>query len=155
MSAASNDAAEVVRRVAAMLGSTRAAVCGRSKNANDMRARRACAVALRRRGLSLPAVGQALGGKDHSTIAHALRRAKEAHADDAMFDAAVLAGVAVGSEDAEAPRSRKREAIVGILSQPGRVPDAAVDALWVLLATLAGCPMSIAEEAPPAPAALC
>ena len=140
---------ECVRTVAALLGSSREAVCGRSKHPATVRARRACFVALHHRGLSLHKVAAELGGKDHSTVHHGLRRSHVLDADDNAFAHAVATGVAVGTnrkptETPAADTSDPREAIVGILSTPGRVPDSTVRAIWVLLAALAGVPVESA-----------
>jgi hypothetical protein len=141
------DDRECVRLVAALLGSSRTAVCGKSRHPVDIRARRACYVALRRRGLSLPRIATELGGKDHTTILSGLRVSAAKDADDGPLASAVAEGVAIGT--ATRPRmpadtSNPREAIIGLLSVPGRVPDSTVRAIWVIVAALAGVPAETA-----------
>jgi hypothetical protein len=141
------DDRECVRLVAALLGSSRTAVCGKSRHPADIRARRACYVALHRRGLSLPRTASEIGGKDHTTVLAGIRRSIVLDAEDEGFAHAVAEGVAVGAPVKRATLadiSNPREAIVGLLSTPGRVPDSAVRAVWVILAAVAGVPADAA-----------
>lgn len=62
-------------------------------------ARKAAALALRRRGLSYPEIGKALGGRHH-TSAMGLVRSAVALERDARFAAAVADGVRVGGRPA-------------------------------------------------------
>ena len=61
-----------------LLGGGRAARLARVRGAVVL-------VAREQGGLSLPAIGRALGGRDHSGIIHALRRAEERMAADPAF----------------------------------------------------------------------
>ena len=139
---------ECVRLVAALLGSSRAAVCGKSRHPVDTRARRAVMVALKARGLSQPVTGRELGGKDPSTVCEALARSPILDAVDITFQHAVAEGVAVGASISPprtpADTSNPREAIIGLLST-GRLNSASVLALWHVAAAMAGIP-----AAPPA-----
>ena len=139
---------ECVRLVAALLGSSRDEVCSKSRHPLVTRARWACMVALRRRGLSFPQVGKALGGKDHSGVLHACEVAEARYAEDAAWLLAVEEGVRVGSREPrrrgpQADTSDPREACIGLLSTPGRVPPEACRAALVLLSLAAGLPVPV------------
>jgi len=151
---------ECIRLVAATLGSSRESVCGKSRHPDVVRARWACMVALRRRGLSYPEIGKALGGKEHTTVMHAVDLADNRYSDDLAWLLAVDDGVRVG---APKPRRRgikvdmsdPREALIGLLSEPGRVPAEACRAALVLLSLAAGLPVPApadATAADPSPA---
>ena len=92
---------ECIRLVAALLGSSSDAVRGKGRHPELVRARWACMVALRRRGLSYPEIGQAMGGKDHTTVMHACDIAEVRYATDLAWLLAVDEGVRC---DAPAPR---------------------------------------------------
>jgi len=63
---------ELLRDVARCFGLTVADLKGRGRDTMLVQARSVCARLLRDRGLSYPHVGRILGGRDHSTIIHAL-----------------------------------------------------------------------------------
>ena len=144
---ATADDREAVRLVAALLGSSREAVRSKSRHPIDLRARRACMVALVRRGLSQTVTAAELGGKHHTTVLVSVRRSVELDAEDSTFQHAVAEGVAVGANiepRGPADTSNPREAIIGLLSTR-RLNDSATLALWHVAAALAGIPV-----APPA-----
>ena len=66
---------EIVAEVARLHGTTEIAVRGPVRAAPIVAARRDAARRLRLRGLSLRLVGQALGGRDHTTVLNLLREA--------------------------------------------------------------------------------
>lgn len=137
---------ECIRIVAALLGSSYDAVRGKSRHPQALRARWACMAALRHRGLSYPEIGQAMGGKDHSTVMNAVDIGEVRYASDLAWLLAVDEGVRC---DAPAPRRRgpkvdasdPREACIGLLSLPGRVPPEACRAALVLMSLAAGLPV--------------
>ena len=63
----------VIHEVAARHGVTVEALLGRRKYSPLPAARRAVCMRLREAGLSLPAIGRQLGGRDHTTILSYLR----------------------------------------------------------------------------------
>ena len=146
---------ECIRIVAALLGSSSDAVRGKVRHPEAVRARWACMVALRRRGLSYPEIGQAMGGKDHTTIMHACDVGEVRFATDLAWLLAVDEGVRCGTP---APRRRgpepdasdPREACIGLLSLPGRVPPEACRAALVLMSLAAGLPVPPEATAPAA-----
>ena len=147
---------ECIRLVAAMLGSSRAEVCSRLRDPAVIRARWACMVALRRRGLSYPEIGKALGGKDHTTAMHAVDLADNRYSDDLAWLLAVDEGVRVSTPKPRSAASMRwgvkvlndpREAIVDLLSEPGRVPAEACRAALVLLSLAAGLPVPAPADA--------
>ena len=146
---------ECIRLVAALLGSSSDAVRGKGRHPELVRARWACMVALRRRGLSYPEIGQAMGGKDHTTVMHACDIAEVRYATDLAWLLAVDEGVRC---DAPAPRRRgpkpdmsdPREACIGLLSLPGRVPPEACRAALVLMSLAAGLPVPTTPAPDPA-----
>lgn len=145
---------ECVRIVAALLGASYDSVRGKSRHPATTRARWACMAALRRRGLSYPEIGRAMGGKDHSTVMHAVDIGEVRYASDLAWLLAVDEGVRC---DAPAPRRRgpkvdasdPREACIGLLSMPGRVPPEACRAALVLMSLAAGLPVPQPQTAPP------
>ena len=147
---------ECIRLVAALLGCSSADVRGKGRCPSIVRARWACMVALRRRKLSYPEIGQAMGGKDHSTVMNACDIGEFKYATDLAWLLAVDEGVRC---DAPAARRRgpkpdmsdPREACIGLLSVPGRVPPEACRAALVLMSLAAGLP--VPPVPPVAPAA--
>lgn len=143
---------ECIRLVAALLGSSYDAVRGKSRHPEVVRARWACMAALRRRGLSYPEIGQAMGGKDHTTVMSAVDVGEVRYASDLAWLLAVDEGVRC---DAPSPRRRgpkpdasdPREACIGLLSVPGRVPLEACRAALVLMSMAAGLPAPAAKPA--------
>jgi chromosomal replication initiator protein len=77
---------EIQQLVAAAFGISRAELVGASRAATPLRARQV-AVLLTREAtdLSLPQIGRLYGGRDHSTILNALRRAEAALSSDAVL----------------------------------------------------------------------
>lgn len=74
-------AAPIVARVADLTGIPVAHLKGVSRQYRVARARQiACFVAQRFTGRSLPQIGRALGGRDHTTVLHGIRRAESAFA---------------------------------------------------------------------------
>lgn len=67
----------VVKRVCDATGVSTAQLLSGSRQAEVCQARFAAMVLLRDDGLSLPGIGRALGGRDHSTIFYGLKRAEE------------------------------------------------------------------------------
>jgi len=147
MSPASPADRECIRIVAALLGSSYDAVRGKSRDAEVIRARWACMHALRRRGLELKRIGQAMGGKDHTTVMHALDIGDVRYATDLAWLLAVDEGVHHDAPARQAKRkppvdtSDPREACIGLLSIPGRVPPEACRAALVLMSLAAGLPV--------------
>jgi chromosomal replication initiator protein len=74
---------EIQERVATAFGISRAELVGPTRAATPLRARQV-AILLTREAtdLSLPQIGQLYGGRDHSTVLNALRRAEAGLADD-------------------------------------------------------------------------
>lgn len=150
---------ECIRIVAALLGSSSDAVCGKSRRPEVVKARWACMVALHRRGLTLKPIAKAMGGKHHTTVMDALDIAEVRYASDIAWQLAVEEGV---HHDAPAPdavrrkplvdTSDPREACIGLLSIAGRVPPEACRAALVLLSLAAGLPV---PPAPPAATVAC
>lgn len=65
----------IIRRVCAASGLTEAELKGRSRSRYLIPARRlAMVLIVRYAGLSLPETGRILGGKDHTTVLHAVRK---------------------------------------------------------------------------------
>jgi chromosomal replication initiator protein len=75
---------EIQQRVAASFGISRAELVGTSRAATPLRARQV-AILLTREAtdLSLPQIGRLYGGRDHTTILNALRRAEATVSNDA------------------------------------------------------------------------
>jgi chromosomal replication initiator protein len=76
----------IQQRVAAAFGISRAELVGTSRAATPLRARQV-AILLTREAtdLSLPQIGRLYGGRDHSTILNALRRAEATLSSDAVL----------------------------------------------------------------------
>ena len=147
---------ECIRLVAALLGCSSADVRGKGRCPSIVRARWACMVALRRRKLSYPEIGQAMGGKDHSTVMNACDIGEFKYATDLAWLLAVDEGVrcdapAVRRRGPKPDMSDPREACIGLLSVPGRVPPEACRAALVLMSLAAGLP--VPPVPPVAPAA--
>ena len=66
----------VFRKVCAASGVTKRQLLGKTRKAEVCRARFAVMLALRHGGMSLPKIGQELGGRDHSTVFHGIKRAE-------------------------------------------------------------------------------
>lgn len=146
---------ECIRLVAALLGSSSDAVRGKGRHPELVRARWACMVALRRRGLSYPEIGQTMGGKDHTSVMHACDIGEVRYATDLSWLLAVDEGVRLEQK----PPKRKgqtfdasdpREACIGLLSVPGRVPPEACRAALVLMSLAAGLPVPLMPAPSPA-----
>lgn len=67
----------VIERICKASGVTRGQLLGSTRKAEVCEARFAAMVAMRNSHLSMPAIGKALGGRDHTTILHGLKRAQE------------------------------------------------------------------------------
>jgi chromosomal replication initiation ATPase DnaA len=92
-------AARILAAVAAHFGLSMADLSGRSRLHHIVLARQAAAWALRRATpLSLSAIGQLLGGRDHKTILHAIAQTESRMAADAMLRAQLHAIVAPPSK---------------------------------------------------------
>jgi chromosomal replication initiator protein len=77
---------EIQRRVAAVFGISRAELVGGSRAATPVRARQVAILLTRETtDLSLPQIGRLYGGRDHSTILNALRRAEATISSDAQL----------------------------------------------------------------------
>ena len=63
----------IVPRAALVAGVTRCRLIGQSRAQGLVRARRVAMIAMRSCGMSLPQIGEALGGRDHTTVLHNLR----------------------------------------------------------------------------------
>jgi len=70
-------ASQIIEAVATAHGLTVAEVCGNSRTTAFCEARHEAMYYLRQTGMQLKQIGFALGGRDHSTIIHGIRRAKE------------------------------------------------------------------------------
>lgn len=80
---ASLDVSTIVKRVAAALGVTEADLLGTSRLRGVLRSRQvAMYLARELTGLSLPRLGAAFGGRDHTTVLHACRKVEEEMASD-------------------------------------------------------------------------
>ncbi len=74
---------EIQQRVAEAFGISRAELIGTSRAARPLRARQVAILLTRETtDLSLPQIGRLYGGRDHSTILNALRRAESSLSDD-------------------------------------------------------------------------
>lgn len=95
---------EVLTAVGQALGVTVAELKGLKRWPAFDLARKAAALALRRRGCSYPEIGQCLGGRHHTTAINLVERALEIEAtgldSTPRFAAAVVAGVRVGDRPA-------------------------------------------------------
>lgn len=94
---------DVLAAVGQALGVTIAELKGLKRWPTFDLARKAAALALRRRGCSYPEIGQCLGGRHHTTAINLVERAleiEEANKDEGRFAAAVVAGVRVGGRAA-------------------------------------------------------
>jgi chromosomal replication initiator protein len=80
---------DVLSRTANLFGVTVADLTGPRRTPDLVQARFAAAYALRRHCQDMPlcAIGRALGGRDHSTIINALRRAEALARNDADYNA--------------------------------------------------------------------
>ena len=67
---------DLVNEAARLFSLKSSEITGRSRQAYVARARFALCAALRERGASYPQIGKWLGGRDHSTIIHAVERAR-------------------------------------------------------------------------------
>jgi chromosomal replication initiator protein len=77
---------EIQQRVAAAFGISRAELVGSSRAATPVRARQVAILLTRETtDLSLPQIGRLYGGRDHSTILNALRRAEATLSNDAQL----------------------------------------------------------------------
>jgi len=77
---------EIQQRVAAAFGISRAELIGGSRAATPVRARQVAILLTRETtDLSLPQIGRLYGGRDHSTILNALRRAEATIGADAVL----------------------------------------------------------------------
>lgn len=72
MAGSTNSAFHVIRRVADHLGYGVADIRGERRHARLARARKACALALRRAGYSYPEIGEALR-RDHTSVQYAIK----------------------------------------------------------------------------------
>jgi hypothetical protein len=78
VSAARRDILRVLaERVAGLNGITETRLAGRNRSGNEVHARKMFAQVAREFGFSLPEIGRALGGRDHSTIIAMLRNPME------------------------------------------------------------------------------
>lgn len=80
---------QVLERIAAALGgSSPASVMAGKRNKWAIRVRHTTMLALRRRGMSFPQIGAALGGMDHTTVINGCKKAAVLEVtDDAVRDA--------------------------------------------------------------------
>jgi chromosomal replication initiator protein len=76
---------ETLRVAAGIFGFTITELKGDSRYTELVRARWAVMLAMRERGVSTPRIGAALGGRDHTTVLHGLRRAIELKRKDPLF----------------------------------------------------------------------
>jgi chromosomal replication initiator protein len=75
-----------VKRVVAAFGVSEAELLGASRLRGVLRARQvAMYLARDLTGLSLPRLGAAFGGRDHTTVLHACRKVEEEMASDAVL----------------------------------------------------------------------
>ncbi len=81
----------VIKRVAMRLNATREQVYGPSRIAVVVRARHACMLALRRRGMTFVQIGKELGGMDHTGVINGCKRAQDREATDPVFAGALAA----------------------------------------------------------------
>jgi len=65
---------EVIAAIAADYGFTSEEITGKARHRKYIMARNAAAYALKQRGNSFPLVGRWMGGRDHSTIVHAVKQ---------------------------------------------------------------------------------
>ena len=109
---------EVVGAVAQAAGFTLAEIVGASRRAPLVRARSAAALALQRLGVSSPATGRVLGGRDHSTVLHALKNAQAEWGKSPHFRRLVEIGVAQGMK-----ARRAETANAGSVEDDSPVPE--------------------------------
>ncbi|WP_425230228.1 helix-turn-helix domain-containing protein [Sphingomonas sp.] len=76
---------DLAKLAACHVGLTVRELLGAGRAAHLVCARSAVALVAREQGLSVPQIGRALGGRDHTTIVHALRRAATLTAADPAF----------------------------------------------------------------------
>src|SRR5699024_10797747 len=82
------DFEDLLAEVGRVFGVEGAEIVGRSRARPALRARQAAALIARERlDLSLPEIGAKLGGRDHSTVHNALRKAEELALSDPDFSA--------------------------------------------------------------------
>ncbi len=91
----------VIRECARAWALTPSAVTGDSRNRRVVQARWAAVYILHQSGMTQDDIGLHLGGRDHSTISHALHKTLEAMADDEshkqkLFRLAGVCGVSAG-----------------------------------------------------------
>jgi chromosomal replication initiator protein len=67
----------IVPRAALVAGVTCCRLIGQSRARGLVRARRVAMLAMRSCGMSLPQIGEALGGRDHTTVLHHLAQATD------------------------------------------------------------------------------
>lgn len=75
----------VLRKAARLTGRKIAELRGPSRIPELCRIRWAAMEVMREQGLSLPQIGRAIGGRDHTTVIHGLSRAEELLAVDEQF----------------------------------------------------------------------
>jgi chromosomal replication initiator protein len=81
---------EIQRHVAASFGISRSELVGATRAATPLRARQVAMLLTRElTDLSLPQIGRLYGGRDHSTVLNALRRAESSLAGDAQLAARI------------------------------------------------------------------
>jgi chromosomal replication initiator protein len=86
---------QTLRTAADVFGISLSELTGDSRFTDLVRARWAVMLAMRARGVSMPRIGAALGGRDHTTILHGLKKATALRATDPAF-ASKCAAVAAG-----------------------------------------------------------
>jgi chromosomal replication initiator protein len=77
----------IVKRAARIIGSNVSELNGHSRDSRLVRARWAVMHVMRQGGKSLPQIGRDVGGRDHTTVMHGLKRADELLASDPEFAA--------------------------------------------------------------------
>lgn len=78
-------AANAVDTAARIFEVARHDLTGAARQHHICRARWAVMLVLQRRGYSTPRIGRALGGRDHTTIMHGLKRGAAIEAADSVF----------------------------------------------------------------------
>lgn len=86
---------QTVRAAAEVFSCSVPELLGQDRFAGLVRARWAVMLAMRARGLSVMRIGAALGGRDHTTILHGLKKGAALRANDPAF-ASKCAAVAAG-----------------------------------------------------------
>lgn len=121
---------QVLERIAAALGgSSPASVMAGKRNKWAIRVRHTTMLALRRRGLSFPQIGAALGGMDHTTVINGCKKAAVLEVVDDDVRDALTAEARLMADEELADRLKRLHRTPGAEAEHQRLADAVVDLL--------------------------